>query len=120
MKNLFGFIFLLICIGLLSCKGKKAETDYNAMAKELCNCMTPLVEMNDDIQELTAAGDTEAVGQMFQKLEAKFAEGERCAVNLENKYGKMNEPEQEAKAQAALEKHCPRVAEMMNQARNLE
>ena len=95
-------------------------TDYDAMAKELCDCMNPLVEMNEEIQKLTAAGDTEAVGKMFSELEAKFTEGEQCALKLQTKYGEMNTPEQEAKAKAALRKICPKVADMMDQSENLE
>jgi len=96
------------------------KTDYNAMAKELCDCMNPLVEMNEEIQELTKAGDTEAVGEMFAKLEAKFKEGEACALKLENKYGDMNTPEQDAKAKTAIRKTCPKVADMMDQSEKLE
>ena len=120
MKNLTLFTLLILTVSLFSCKSSKPETDYEAMAKELCNCMSPLVDMNEKIQELTKAGDTEAVGSMFSDLEAKFAEGERCAAALETKYGALNEPGEEAKAKAAIEKNCPKVAEMMNQADILE
>jgi len=120
MKNSPLFILVLLGVSLLSCKGKKMATDYDAMAKELCDCMNPLVEMNEEIQELTKAGDTEAVGEMFAELEAKFAEGEQCALSLEEKYGDMNTPEQDAKAKAAIKKACPKVAAMMDQSENLE
>ncbi len=120
MKNLTLFALLVLSVSLFSCKSSKPETDYNAMAKELCNCMSPLVDMNEKIQEMTKAGDTEAVGEMFTELEAQFAEGERCAAELEQKYGAMNEPGEEEKAKAAIQKNCPKVAEMMNQAEILE
>lgn len=120
MKNLTLFICLFACVSLMSCKGKKMETDYDAMAKELCNCMSPLVEMNEKIQSLTEAGDTEAVGNLFAKMEGEFKKGEQCAMGLEEKYGAMNEPEQEAKAKAAIRKACPKVASMINQSTDLE
>lgn len=120
MKNLSLLILLVLSISLFSCKGKKMATDYDEMAKELCDCMNPLVEMNEEIQALTKAGDTEAVGAMFAELEGKFAEGEKCATDLETKYGAMNTPEQEAKAKAAIRKACPKVADMMDQSENLE
>lgn len=120
MKNLPLFLILLLSVGMSSCKGKKMATDYDEMAKELCDCMNPLVEMNEEIQKLTQAGDTEAVGAMFSELEGKFAEGERCATGLETKYGSMNTPEEEAKAKAAIRKTCPKVADMMDQSENIE
>ena len=120
MKNLTLLICLLVSVGLFSCKGKKMETDYDIMAKELCKCMSPLVEMNEKIQSLTEAGDTEAVGELFKKLEGQFAAGEKCATDLEKKYGPMNEPEQEAKAKAAIRKTCPKVADMIDQSEVLE
>jgi len=120
MKKFPLFILLILGLSMISCKGKKMKTDYNAMAKELCDCMNPLVKMNEKIQELTQAGDTEAVGEMFSELEAKFAEGEQCALDLEKKYGDMNTPEAEAKAKAAIRKTCPKVADMMDQSENIE
>jgi len=120
MKKLSLLILLILSVSLFSCKSKKMATDYDAMAKELCDCMSPLVEMNETIQKLTQAGDTEAVGEMFSELEAKFAEGEECTLNLEKKYGEMNTPEEEAKGKAALRKVCPKVADMMDQSEKLE
>jgi len=120
MKNLTLLVCLLACVGLVSCKGKKMETDYDAMAKELCACMSPLVEMNEKIQKLTEAGDTEAVGELFAQLEGQFAEGEKCATDLEKKYGAMNKAGEEAKAKAAIRKTCPKVADMIDQSVDLE
>ena len=120
MKNFPFFVLLFLGVTLISCKGKKMATDYDEMAKELCDCMNPLVEMNEEIQALTQAGDTEAVGAMFAELEGKFAEGEKCATGLQGKYGDMDTPEEEAKAKAAIRKACPKVADMMNQSEKLE
>ncbi len=120
MKNLSLLILLIFSVSLISCKGKKMATDYDEMAKELCDCMNPLVEMNEEIQALTKAGDTDAVGAMFAELESKFAEGEKCATGLETKYGSMNTPEEEAKAKAAIRKACPKVADMMDQSNAIE
>ena len=120
MKKFPLFILLFLSVTMFSCKGKKMATDYDAMAKELCDCMNPLVEMNETIQKLTQAGDTDAVGDMFSKMEAKFTEGEQCALGLQKKYGDMNTPEQEAKAKAAIRKACPKVADMMDQSEKIE
>lgn len=95
-------------------------TDYGAMAEEMCSCMNPLVEMNEEIQELAQVGDTEAVGEMFSELKSISTEVEQCVLALEKKYGDMNTPEAEAKAKAAIKKECPKIAEIINQSETLE
>lgn len=112
MKNTT--LFLLLSLVLFSCKSEKT-TDFDKMAEELCACMTPLVKLNDQVQDLSAAGDTEGVADLYAELEAEFARSEKCATDLEEKYGAMNAPEEEAKAQAALRKNCPKVAALINQ-----
>jgi len=111
-KIVFG---LLIFTFFAACKsGGGDKTDYDQMAKDLCNCMRPLADMNKEIQTLVKAGKTDKVAELFAEVEKIAVDGEICAKSLEDKYG-IVEGESEVKATAALKKNCPDIAQMLEQ-----
>ncbi len=112
MKKIFLAIMTLVTFA--ACKNGGDKTDYDQMAKDLCSCMRPLANVNNQIKTLVAAGKTEEVSNLFAKVEEIAKEGEACANSLELKYGVVA-GESEEKASAALKKHCPDIAAMLEQ-----
>ncbi len=89
------------------------------MAIDLCQCMRPLADMNKEIKRLVEEGKTSEVAALFSEVEKLATEGENCANALEDKYGIVDK-KSEDKASAALKKHCPDIAEMLEQTEALE
>ncbi len=112
------FIALVALVFFAGCSGGVDKTDYDQMAKDLCSCMRPLADMNKKIKNLVNEGKTEEVAQLFAEVEEIAGKGEACALSLEERYGAV-EGESETKASAALKKHCPDIAEMLEQSEDL-
>ena len=102
-----------LCV-FIACKNSGNERVYDQMAKDLCGCMRPLADVNNQIKNLVAEGKTQEVTALFSEVEKIAKEGEACANSLELKYGVV-EGEAETKASAALKKHCPDIAAMLEQ-----
>ena len=115
MQNITIFFLLLTCF--FGCTN--VHTDYDAMAKDLCNCMRPLAEINQEIKKRIAEGQTNEIADLLTKVEQLSIEGESCAGALEDKYGEIK-GEAETEATAALKRHCPDIAEMLEQSASLE
>ena len=113
MKKIL-FVILTLVIALTACKNGDQKRDYDQMAKDLCACMRPLADVNNQIKDLVAAGKTQEVTALFDKVETIAKEGEECASALELKYGVV-EGESEKKTSAALKKHCADIAAMLEQ-----
>jgi len=111
-KTLFAIMTMVVIF--TACKNDGEKRDYDQMAKDLCGCMRPLADVNEQIKALVAAGKTTEVSALFAQVEAIAKEGETCANALELKYGVV-EGDAEAKASAALKKHCPTIAAMLEQ-----
>ena len=112
MKKIFQVLMILVIFA--ACKNTGEKRDHDQMAKDLCGCMRPLADVNTQIKKLVTEGKTEEVSALFAKVEAIAKDGEACANSLELKYGVV-EGEEEAKASAALKKHCPDIAAMLEQ-----
>ena len=113
MKKIL-FTILTLAIVFIACKNGGEQRDYDQMAKDLCACMRPLADVNNQIKDLVAAGKTEEVTALFAKVETIAKEGEECASSLELKYGVV-EGESEKKTSVALKKHCADIAVMLEQ-----
>jgi len=113
MKKTLLAIMTMVLI-FTACKNGGKQKNYDQMAKDLCGCMRPLAEVNKQIKSLVSEGKTQEVSALFAKVEAIAKEGEACASSLELKYGVV-EGESEKKTSAALKKHCPDIAAMLEQ-----
>lgn len=96
-----------------SAKSTNAAPDFDAMAQDLCKCMMPLMEIQEKIRELSVAGETGKIQELLSDVEKMSAESETCVGKLDEKYGEVQN-EDEAKANAAFQKACPKVAAMLN------
>ncbi len=112
MKKTLLAIMLLVTFA--ACKSTGDKRDYDQMAKDLCRCMRPLADVNTQIKKLVTEGKTGEVSALFAKVETIAKEGETCASSLELKYGVV-EGESEKKTSAAMKKHCPDIAAMLEQ-----
>ncbi len=90
-----------------------SETRYEDMAAELCTCMQPLADLYEKVLAATEAGDEEKALELMNEFQAASDTGEQCAAQLEEKYGDFKGEEEEKKAQIAVEKACPKIAEMI-------
>lgn len=111
MKKIFLAVITLVFFSACSGGDKR---DYDQMAKDLCGCMRPLADINEQIKNLVAEGKTTEVATLFTKVEEIAKEGEACATSLEEKYGVV-EGESETKTSAALKKYCPDIATLLEQ-----
>lgn len=116
---LFCSIFLFFSCSDKSSDNKSATTqksiDYDSMAQGLCKCMTPLMDIQQKIAQLSAEGKTDEIQELLSSVEKMSEDGDKCVEKLEAKYG-IIETENEQKANAAFQKACPKVAQMLNEA----
>jgi len=116
MKNLL-FLLLLCCA--VSCQSSSGEEEYDAMAKDLCKCMRPLADLNVKVKSLMRQNKMQEVQDLFSQLEKMAEEGEICTGDLEIKYGVI-EGEREEKANKAMKNHCPDIAQMIADSKDME
>lgn len=132
MKYLIQTFTLLSLIFLIGCGGSESNTsttseeapattasgeiDFDGMAAELCVCMTPMMDLQEKLMELLAAGDQDAIMAMQEEALKVQQNGEACVEAMEAKYGVVEGPEAEAKATEALRKACPDFMAMMDAA----
>ena len=110
-------IFLIISLLYIACNSE--QKNYDQMAVDLCGCMRPLADVNQKIKQLINEGKTSEAAALFEEVEKVSTKGEACANALEEKYGIVDE-KGERKASAALKKHCPDIAKMLEQTEALE
>lgn len=87
-----------------------AESQEEAMAKDLCNCMQPITDLYKKIKGLTADGNVDALSDMMDDLEDASEEADECVDALYEKYGEMAD---ESKEETILRKVCPEVADLL-------
>ena len=117
MKNIIQTIGLLCIICFMSCSNPTStngSTNYEAMADELCKCMTPLVEIQQKVIELSENNNLEELQSVLANVEAISNKGDQCVEAVELKYGVV-EAENEAAARQAFENACPNIAKMLGE-----
>ncbi len=130
MKALRFTVFALFCCVIaIGCKKKETTTtggddttttttttsgiDFDGLAKGVCDCTSDLLNLMDKQNELTEAGDTEGLTALLTDMAPKLTKMETCITELQAKYpGVDGDPENEAKAEEALKRVCPKFAEM--------
>lgn len=128
-------LLLLSCIAMIGCGGNEpkatdsgeadnntttkavsGEVDYDEMAIGFCNCMRPMFDFQEKVMKLLSEENTDAVEALRDEALKVQQDGESCILKLEEKYGVVEGPEQEAKATEALTKACPEIMAMMGEA----
>ena len=93
--------------------------DYEAIAQDLCDCMQPMMEIQNQIMALSDAGKTDEIRVLLDsgKLQEATDKGDECVSGMEVKYGALREDE-EKRANAAFRKACPEIAKMLSEGGN--
>ena len=116
MKNLFSTLPILALVVLASCGSpdpRNNEPNYDALAEDLCNCLRPMFELQDELMQKMTEGKEEEIMAMTERAMQVQADGEACVAELEKKHGVIEGEEKEAKATEALRKACPDIVAMM-------
>ncbi|MGK0388021.1 MAG: hypothetical protein ACI94Y_000749 [Maribacter sp.] len=121
------FIIMFATAALVGCK-KKASVDegdtttpevstgidFDAMAKEMCDCTNDLINILEKQKALTAAEKTEDLLALTTEMAPKAEKMGTCITALQAKYPGIDGDEaQEAKATAALTRNCPGYARIV-------
>ncbi len=122
MNNLYlvsTFIFLLVgCANQASENSGELQSaeaksvDYDGLAKELCNCVKPLVDLQKRVLELSEKRDTTAIKALLIEADQIGAAGDQCVDGLEEKYGVVSREDE--KALAAFKAACPEYAAIVD------
>ena len=102
--------FILIVSLLMSCKGKNSTEQ---IAEELCDCLRPIAEVYEATQNLSAEDSAEDIQAAMDKMEKAAAEGDACADRINEKYGDLENQQEEI--EAAMQRVCPNVAKTMQE-----
>ncbi len=125
MKRLGIILSLCFCVLMISCKGTKnieantpkndsAKTKYEKLADEMCGCSSEILVLLKELEEHTAAENTDAIMELMPKLEALFPDFESCIADMDRKYPEIDSSDEEQKkAMDALQKNCPDLYNLM-------
>ena len=111
--KLFKVFIPVMLLLFFSCK-ESPKIDFDAIANDLCKCMQPLADINDEIVAATEKNDSVAMQRLILEIESVAAKSEQCAQKLDIKYGVVPTKE-EPKAEVAFKKACPEIAKIMEQ-----
>lgn len=92
----FATLFLLACL-FFSCQNPPAETRADRIAKGVCDCSTPLLDLNKK-----AAAGKDSID--FEAIQTAFLEARKCIVNQHMKTEDLPD------VQKALVVKCPELA----------
>jgi hypothetical protein len=111
-------ISIVLALFAFSCGNNPPQDKYEAMAKDLCTCMRPMMELQTEMMQMLSGGDEAAMAALMEKAQKVNSEGEACVAELEKKHGTIEGEEEEAKAMEALRKTCPDIVAAMEQSAN--
>ena len=112
MKKSSKFLFFAALLAA-SCSPKKDK--YEAFAEDLCTCMRPMADFQNEISKLVSEGKQDQVMAILERGQKIDEEGQACIAALEKKHGTIEGEEAENKAMEALRKVCPDIVSLMEQ-----
>lgn len=113
MKNSIKFLFALTLLVAFGCSPKKDK--YEAFAEDLCVCMQPMADFQNEIMKLIEEGREDEIMMLLEKGQQIDQDGQTCIAALEKKHGVIEGEEEEAKAMEALRKVCPDIVKLMEE-----
>ena len=87
-----------------------AGDKYTQMAKAMCACLQPMADKVKEIENFSNTGQADELEALLDEMESLVDEAEECADREAKKFG---EPEDEQKANEALSKECPEIAQLI-------
>ncbi len=134
MRTVLAFLFIFSIV--LACKNKddksipttdntfNASSDislalsqsdpYVAAAIETCDCMQPMFEIMQQMDNLKQNENSKAMQEYEAKLTQIRPQIAACSEAIQQKYGKMESPKAHKKIMEALKKYCPSSFEILN------
>lgn len=109
MKTIYLFAFGCL-ISIFACKSASSD---EAIAREICDCLQPMVELYEKMEADAANSESDAVIEAMEDLERLAAESQECSDQLMKKYPDLGA--REAQVEAAMEKACPNVVRMLTE-----
>ena len=85
------------------------------MGSDLCECMRPLMEIQQEIESLATEGKNDEISLLLTRVDELSKNGDECIAGLEKKYGTLD-VENEKKANEAFKNACPDIAAMLEEA----
>jgi len=104
---------LLFCLLLTACQ---PESEVEQMASDICSCMEPLQQTFAEMQSMPDDADMSKMQELMQKVKEQSATTDDCTLNLEEKYGSTALEDEEKAIKAAMQRTCPEIVNMMQQA----
>ncbi len=101
----------LLLLGLFSCKSKSSNDD--AIAKELCACLQPMIAMYQKMEAQANNGDADAMIEAMQELETLAGDSQACTDRLTEKYGDL--ADRQEGLESAMQKNCPEVMKVLRE-----
>jgi exonuclease VII small subunit len=119
MKTLIHCAFLLSTLLLYQCGGRAAlSAQTDEIAKELCRCVESLAQSLQGLEQASANQDSLAQEAAIAAWEEGMMISEACLDALEARHGAQLEKEEQA-IREAMNRFCPEVVRIMNQADQL-
>ena len=115
----YSYLLILPTLALFSCQSTPGSEEDQAIAKERCKCMKPVLEINRKTERLMRQGEMEQVHALFAQIERINKEKESCEQNIVLKYGTI-EGEKKAQIRQVMWKSCPDIARMIEQGEAME
>lgn len=109
-------IYLLILAATFSGCGLGGG-NHEQIAQEVCECMRPLSESYSSMKDALDARDSSALQRFAEEMETVNEQVGDCAGRIEERYGPL-EGKREEQVKAAMQKICPEVIEILNEAEN--
>lgn len=106
-------MLLFVAVLAVSCSPKKDK--YEAFAEDLCACMKPMADFQNQITKMVEGGKQDEIMTMLEQGQKIDEDGQACIAALEKKHGVIEGEEAENKAMEALRKVCPDIVAMMEQ-----
>ena len=108
------YLFLLVLIsGMSACQSTPPEIDYDQMARELCACMQPMIDKNQEVMRVVREGQPADAERLMKEIETTGDAAEACATGVEARYARIDSLD-DVRMTAAFEQHCPQMREMIN------
>lgn len=105
--KILSFSLLVCALSLFSCK---SEPTIDKIAGELCECLQPMIDMYNELENVS---DPELLESAMENLSRLAQESEACADNLTAKYGDLEARQQEI--DEAMGRVCPNITQRLNE-----
>ena len=99
--------------GTLVAHGVDAQNQNKLLASGMCDCLTPVVNLQEKVKGLMERNDKEGLKKIESELERLSKIAALCGKKLEAKYGVMKNAKDQKEVFMELSKLCPGVSDLL-------